>query len=159
MDDADELTADAQAAAATTFLTGLLDALELDGDVSTRTPEPDTVVVDITGNDLGILIGPRGETLQAIQDLTRTAVQKRSFSSTRLLVDVAGYREKRREALERFATQQADEVKESGQRRVLEPMNPADRKVIHDTVNGIDGVSTISEGEEPRRRVVIQPDS
>ena len=75
----------------------------------------------------------------------------------RLLVDVGGYRQARREALERFTRQIADEVKASGRARGLEPMSPADRKVVHDTVNDIDGVETTSEGEEPRRRVVIIP--
>jgi len=71
---------------------------------------------------------------------------------------VAGYRQARREALARFTRQVADQVKESGQARALEPMHPADRKIVHDTVNEIDGVATTSEGEEPRRRVVIVPD-
>jgi spoIIIJ-associated protein len=77
----------------------------------------------------------------------------------RLFVDVAGYRQRRREALERFTQSLAEEVKTSGARKLLEPMSAADRKVVHDTANGIDGVRTISEGEDPRRRVVILPDN
>ena len=76
----------------------------------------------------------------------------------RVRLDVAGYRQRRREALERFTRSVADEVKESGVQKVLEPMAPADRKVVHDTVNEIDGVRTVSEGEEPRRRVVVVPE-
>ena len=80
--------------------------------------------------------------------------RKTGGSNGRLLVDIAGYRAKRRVALERFTREQADKVLASGRRLVLEPMTPADRKVIHDTVNEIAGVGTTSEGEEPRRRVV-----
>ena len=78
---------------------------------------------------------------------------------TRVHVDVGGYRQRRREALERFARQVADDVLRSGQRKVLEPMNRADRKVVHDTVSEIEGVSTHSEGEDPFRRIVIVPSS
>ena len=80
-----------------------------------------------------------------------------SGRSARLRVDVGGYRERRREALAAFARQVADEVRETSLERALEPMNPPDRKVVHDTVAEIDGVETGSEGEEPRRRVVIRP--
>ena len=77
----------------------------------------------------------------------------------RVRLDVSGYRQRRREALERFATTVAEDVKATGTQRALEPMNAADRKVVHDTVNEIDGVSTVSEGEDQRRRVVIIPDA
>jgi spoIIIJ-associated protein len=104
------------------------------------------------------LIGPKGQTLSALQELTRTVVQRKlGARSGRLLVDVAEYRRTRRAALERFATEVAGKVKEAGVSTALEPMAPADRKVVHDTVNAIDGVSTTSEGEEPHRRVVIVP--
>jgi spoIIIJ-associated protein len=90
--------------------------------------------------------------------LTRTVVQRKtSASNGRLLVDVGGYRQKRKAALERFAQQLAAEVSATGTRKVLEPMNAADRKVVHDAVSDIDGVATASEGEEPYRRVVILP--
>ena len=114
----------------------------------------------MTGDDLGLLIGPKGQTLIAIQELTRTVVQRTlGARSGRLLVDVAGYRKARRGALERFATGVAAKVKEAGVPTALEAMNPADRKVVHDTVNAIEGVTTTSEGEEPNRRVVIMPDT
>ena len=116
-------------------------------------------MLPVTGSDLGLLIGPKGQTLTAIQDLTRTVVQRKlGARSGRLLVDVAEYRKARRAALERFATGVAGKVKEAGVATALEAMNPADRKVVHDTVNGIDGVTTTSEGEEPHRRVVIMPE-
>jgi spoIIIJ-associated protein len=88
-------------------------------------------------------------------------VVQRQASGThhgRVRLDVSGYRQRRREALERFATQVAEDVRSSGVQRALEPMNAADRKVVHDTVNEIDGVATASEGEDQRRRVVILPD-
>ena len=148
-----------QAESARTFLLGLVEQFGMQGDVQIAEVDEDTVELQVTGSDLGLLIGPKGQTLQAIQELTRTAVQRHAGgASGRLLVDVAGYRQKRRAALEAFTRQQVQRVQASGTRLVLEPMSPADRKVVHDTVNGIDGVQTTSEGEEPRRRVVIMPD-
>ena len=147
-----------QGEVAATFLRGLLDEFGADADVAMRSIDEDTIELAVTGGDLGLLIGPKGTTLTAIQDLTRTVVQRRTGARNgRLLVDVSGYRQKRREALERFTRQVAEEVLASGTRRALEPMHPGDRKVVHDTANTIDGVTTTSEGEEPRRRVVILP--
>lgn len=95
-----------------------------------------------------------------MQDLARVAAQRRlGDHDTRLRVDVGGYRERRREALGRFAVQMADEVKASGVARVLEPMSSADRKIIHDTLSGVEGIETRSEGDDPQRRVVIEPAS
>jgi spoIIIJ-associated protein len=149
-----------EAEAAEEFLIGLLDALDADATVSSRIIEEETIEVSVTGGDLGLLIGPKGQTLAAVQELTRTVVQRRlGGRHGRLLVDVAEYRRKRRAALERFTTQVATQVRDSGVATVLEPMTPADRKVVHDTVNGIEGVSTTSEGEEPYRRVAIAPDA
>jgi len=143
------------------FLQGLVSAFGVTGTVSrTLLDDGDTIELAVSGDDVGMLIGPRGATLAAIQELTRTVAQRRVVEGhPRLVVDVAGYRKDRREALERFTREVAAQVVASGVVRVLEPMPPADRKVVHDTVNTIDGVSTSSEGEEPRRRVVIQPDA
>jgi len=147
-----------EAAAASSFLEGLLAAFDLDGALNSEELDEETVEVSVNGGDLGLLIGPKGQTLTAIQELTRTVVQRKlGARSGRLLVDVADYRKTRRAALERFATDLASKVKEAGVPTALEPMSPADRKVVHDTVNAIDGVSTTSEGEEPHRRVVIMP--
>ena len=148
-----------QAEVAATFLSGLVDAAGASsGTVEVREIDENTVEVAVVGDQLGLLIGPNGATLAAVQDLTRTAVQRSTGSRNgRIMVDIGGYREKRRAALERFTRQIAAQVVESGQRRILEPMQAADRKVVHDTVNTIDGVVTVSEGEEPRRRVVIDP--
>lgn len=148
-----------QAEAAETFLVGLLEELEADGTVRVREIDEETVEVGVTGEDLGHLIGPKGATLQALQDVTRVVVQRRTGARNgRLVVDVSGYRQKRREALSRFTQELVATVQETGERRVLEPMHPADRKVVHDTVNTLRGVRTMSEGEDPRRRVVILPE-
>ena len=143
------------------FLSGLITAFGVRGSVSRNVlDDGDTLELAIEGDDVGMLIGPRGATLSAIQELTRTVAQRRAAEGQpRIVVDVAGYRKDRREALERFTRDVAAQVVATGVVRVLEPMPPADRKVVHDTVNTIDGVSTTSEGEEPRRRVVIQPDA
>ena len=110
------------------------------------------------GENLGLLVGPRGTTLQAVQDLARVASQRRlGDHDTRLRVDIGGYRERRQEALGRFALQMADEVKQSGVARVLEPMSSADRKIIHDALCEVEGIVTRSEGDDPYRRVVIAP--
>lgn len=140
------------------FLVGLLSSFGVTGTVEVHPVDEDTVELAVTGDDLGLLIGPGGSTLTAVQEVTRTVVQRQTGGRNgRLLVDVAGYRQKRRAALERFTRTIADEVKASGQAKALEPMHAADRKIVHDTVNAIDGVTTTSEGEEPRRRVVIAP--
>ncbi|MEX2294088.1 MAG: RNA-binding cell elongation regulator Jag/EloR [Acidimicrobiales bacterium] len=143
------------------FLLDLLDAFGLDGDVAAMPAEEGAVELDVTGEDLGLLIGPKGQTLQAIQELSRSVLQRQQPGEThaRIRVDVGGYRQRRREALARFVSQIADEVKASGVQKALEPMSPPDRKVVHDTVNDIDGVHTVSEGEDARRRVVILPDA
>jgi spoIIIJ-associated protein len=153
-----DVSLDEQGSVARDFLSGLVRELNLDADIDIVHPDEDTVEVNLQGPDLGLLIGPKGTTLFALQDLTRTVVQRKtSASNGRLMVDVSGYRQKRKAALERFARQLAGEVTASGNRKVLEPMNAADRKVVHDAVSDIDGVATASEGEEPYRRVVILP--
>lgn len=147
-----------QAEVARAFLVGLVDRFGAQATVDVRPIDDETVELAILGDDLGLLIGPKGQTLGAVQELARTVVQRKTGGRNgRLLVDVGGYRQARRDALERFTRQVADEVKASGRARALEPMSPADRKTVHDTVNDIDGVATTSEGEEPRRRVVIEP--
>lgn len=156
-----ELTMTEQAAIAEEFLRGIVERMGLAAEVTTLDVDEETVEVRLRGDGLGILIGPGGKTLDAVQELARTAVQHRAGGARhgRLLVDVGGYRERRREVLARFTQQVAAEVKEAGTARSLEPMSPADRKVVHDTVNEIEGVTTTSEGEEPRRRVVLLPDA
>lgn len=143
---------------AESFLDGLLEVFGAPYTIVQRPLEEDLVELSVQGDGLGLLIGARGQTLSAVQELTRTVVQRRSRDrSGRIIIDIAGYRQARRAALERFAGEVAAQVISSGSPRVLEPMPPADRKVVHDAINAIDGVSTSSEGEEPRRRVVISP--
>ena len=154
----ESLTLDQQGEAAQQFLSGLIGEFGLEATVSYTKVDDETVQVAAVGDDLGLLVGPRGATLSAVQDLTRTFVQRQSENRTdRILVDVGGYREKRIGALRRFAEGIAEEVKNSGDERALEPMSPADRKVIHDAVNEIEGVGTRSDGLEPTRFVVIAP--
>ena len=155
--EAQDLDIEAQAEHAAQFAGSLVDAMGLKGTAKARV-EDDTVLVDIDGEGLGLLVGPGGKTLLAIEELVRAVVQHGlSGRSARLRVDVGGYRERRREALAAFARQVAEEVRASNAERALEPMTPPDRKVVHDAVAEIDGVETSSEGEEPRRRVVISP--
>ena len=139
------------------FMTGLVEAFGAEGTVE-LVEDGDDLEVRVHGKELGLLVGPRGTTLQAVQDIARVASQRRlGDHDTRLRVDVGGYRERRREALGKFAVQMADEVTTSGVSRVLEPMSSADRKVIHDTLAEVGGIATRSEGDDPYRRVVITP--
>ena len=139
------------------FVEGLLASMELEADVSTRLEE-ERAVIDVTGDDLGVLIGRRGQTLDALQEVTRTAVQRRLRSRVRLLVDVEGYRSRRRESLTEYARSMARRAMERGTEIELEPMNAYERKLVHDAVAEIDGASSYSEGEEPNRKVIVRGD-
>ncbi len=139
------------------FMTQLVSAFGLTG-TAELVEDGDDLEVRVHGRELGLLVGPRGTTLQAVQDLARVASQRRlGDHDTRLRIDVGGYRERRRLALGSFADQMAGEVKASGVARVLEPMSSADRKIIHDALSGTDGIATRSEGDDPNRRVIIAP--
>jgi spoIIIJ-associated protein len=119
----------------------------------------DEITVSVEGSALGVLVGPKGVTLHALEEVVRAAVQHHAGGhSARLHVDVGGYRERRRAALAEFARQVAAEVLESGEARSLEPMAAPDRKLVHDVIAEVEGVATFSEGEEPRRRVVVRPE-
>jgi spoIIIJ-associated protein len=158
VDDQPEMPVDDQIELAVDFTRGLIDAFGAKADVASRFEDEDTVLIDVTGDDLGLLVGPRGVTLAAIEELVRTVVQRHTGGhGVRVHVDVGGYRAKRREALSEFARRLADQVRDEGTEQVLEPMGAPDRKVVHDVVAEMDGVTTLSEGEEPRRRVVIRP--
>jgi spoIIIJ-associated protein len=155
---AEGMTLEEQGEIGRAFLAGLLSEYGMEGTVETRLLDEETVEIAAMGDDLGMLVGPRGSTLNALQDLTRAVVQRRCPSRTdRILVDVAGYRERRSAALKRFSVQIAEEVLESGQEKALEAMSPADRKAVHDAINEMSGVSTRSEGEDPNRYIVIAP--
>jgi spoIIIJ-associated protein len=142
----------------TEFLEGLLDSFDLEATVTSSVVSDGHTEFKISGTDLGVLIGPKALTLAAIQDLLRTIIHYGiPTDSGRILLDIAGYRERRRLALENFARQVAAQVTETGEVRSMEAMSPADRKIVHDAINGIDGVRSSSEGEEPNRRVVLLP--
>jgi spoIIIJ-associated protein len=161
-DMAEGMTLEEQGEIGRTFLAGLLAEYGVEATVESRLIDEETVEIAATGEDkdLGMLVGPRGSTLAALQDLTRAVVQRQCPSRTdRILVDVAGYRERRSAALKRFSVQIAEEVISSGQEKALESMSPADRKAVHDAINDMDGVVTRSEGEDPNRHVVIAPAS
>ncbi len=157
VDEQTDVAIEDQAASAVDFVKGLLEAFGATGAVASMIDD-DFIHVDVEGPDLGLLVGPKGATLASVEELTRTVVQRRTGGhGARINVDVAGYRAKRREALAAFTRSLVEKVRESGKELALEPMGAADRKVVHDTVAEIEGFSTISEGEEPRRRVVILP--
>ncbi len=155
----EEVALSEQSVIAEEFLAGLLETAGVAATIEVKIEEEDELIfLNVAGSSLGHFIGPKGATLHAVQDLTRTVVQRKTGARNgRIVVDISAYREKRKEALERFTRQVAAEVMASGEAKSLEPMSPPDRKIVHDAINTIDGVSTTSEGEEPRRRVVIRP--
>ena len=153
-----DISVDEQVEQAVDFTRGLVEAFGAKAEVASNLEDEDTVLVDVTGDNLGLLVGPRGATLAAIEELVRTVVQRQTGGhGVRVHVDVGGYRAKRREALAEFARQLAERVRDDDAEQALEPMSASDRKVVHDVVAEMEGVTTISEGEEPRRRVVIRP--
>jgi spoIIIJ-associated protein len=139
------------------YVEGLLDLADLDGDIDMDV-EGDRAVVSVVGATLDELVGPRGEVLEALQELTRLAVHRQTGARTRIMLDVGGYRKRRKEELTETGLAAADEVKRTGQPKKLAPMNPFERKVVHDAVAAA-GLSSESEGEEPARRVVVLPAS
>lgn len=147
-----------QATTVEAFVRGVVDRFGFaDAATSVRIDE-EHIYVDVTGSDLGLLIGPRGRTLEALQELTRTVSQRSSEDpGVRVTVDVAGFRARRVAALEAFVRRLAEEVMANGEAQELEPMSAADRKVVHDTVNEIEGVESASAGTDPERYVVIRP--
>ncbi len=149
---------DAVAVSGTRFIEGLLEAADLQATVTSRLIDAQTLELEVTGDSLGVLVGPKGQTLLAFQELVRTYVHHDTGGrSGRLMLDIAGYRQKRRIALEAFTRQVVESVLDSGERRAMEPMNAVDRKVVHDTANSIAGLQSISEGEDPYRYVVLLP--
>lgn len=147
-----------QATVAQSFLAGILNEIGLEGTVAVEGIDGETINISVTGTELGLLIGPRGTVLSAVQDMTRTVVQRNSGGrSGRIVVDIDGYREKRRAALEAFAIKLAEEVRTTGVVKVFEAMSSSDRKIVHDIVGEMSGVKTRSEGYEPRRYVVVEP--
>jgi spoIIIJ-associated protein len=143
------------AAVAEEFIKGLLTSMGLEAEVVSEI-EGESAFIDVTGEGLGLLIGRRGQTLDALQEVARTAVQRRLRSRIRLLVDVEGYRARRRKSLAEYAQQMAARAKERGTEIELEPMTAYERKIVHDAVAEIEGASSFSEGAEPYRKVVVR---
>ncbi|MFC0864449.1 protein jag [Sphaerimonospora cavernae] len=137
------------------YLEGLLDIADMDGDIDMDV-EGDRAMVSIVGVKGTELVGPDGEVLEALQELTRLAVHRHTGERSRLMLDVGGFRERRRAELTKIGKAVAGDVKRSGQPKALEPMTPFERKVVHDAVAAA-GLRSESEGEEPNRFVVVLP--
>ncbi|GAO07241.1 single-stranded DNA-binding protein [Streptomyces lydicamycinicus] len=141
------------------YLEGLLDIADLDGDIDMDV-EADraavSIISDSTSRDLQKLVGRDGEVLEALQELTRLAVHRETGDRSRLMLDIAGFRARKREELSELGAKAAEEAKGTGQPVKLDPMTPFERKVVHDAVAAA-GLRSESEGEEPQRRVVVLP--
>jgi spoIIIJ-associated protein len=153
---ADEADLFRQSEIAADYVEGLLDVLDYDGDID-ELVSGGRPVVEVVGGRLQSLVGQRGATLEALQELTRLAVFRQTGSPSRLLLDVGGYRSTRRKELAAVARNAVEKVKEYGEPVRLEPMSAFERKCVHDVVNAIDGVQSESEGVEPQRRIVVRP--
>ena len=140
------------------YLERLLDIADVDGDLDMDvegTGSSSRAVVAIVGEGLDALIGPHGQTLEALQELTRLAVVQQTGVRSRLMLDIGGYRARRKVELTEIGNRAAQRVLDEGQPVKLAPMTPFERKVVHDAVAAIDGVESESEGVEPERRVVV----
>ena len=153
-DDRPSMTLEEQATVTREFLEGLVSAFGLEGTVTTRI-EDDVIVADVEGDQTEAMVGVRGTVRSAIHELTRTVLQRYSQDTARLRLDIAGYAERRRKALSIYAEQLIEQLTAEGGEIMLEPMSPADRKVIHDVAGEHPGVTSYSEGEPPRRYVVL----
>ena len=140
------------------YLERLLDILDVDGDIDLDV-EGDRASVAVVGGQLKTLIGPDGATLEALQELTRLAVAQSTGVRSRLMLDIGGFRAKRRSDLTSLASAAAERVADSRQPERLAAMNPFERKVVHDVIAAAPGVRSESDGEEPNRRVVVLPDA
>jgi spoIIIJ-associated protein len=138
------------------YVEGLLDVLDYDGDID-ELIHAGRPVVEVVGGRLQSLVGQRGATLEALQELTRLAVFRQTGTPSRLLLDVGGYRANRRKELAAVAKNAAEKVKEHGEAIKLEPMSAFERKCVHDVINALPGVESESEGVEPARRIVVRP--
>ena len=153
--EADPADLEQESEIAADYVEGLLDVADLDGDIDMDV-EGDRALVSVVGATLQELIGPRGEVLEALQELTRLAVHRQTGTRTRIMLDVGGYRARRRAELTELGEDAADEVRSSGVPQRLDAMTPFERKVVHDAVAAA-GLRSESEGEEPNRRVVVFP--
>jgi spoIIIJ-associated protein len=138
------------------YIEGLLDVADLDGDIDMDV-EGSRALVSVVGASLDQLVGSRGEVLEALQELTRLAVHRETGVRSRLMVDIDGWRTRRRDELAELGRRTAEQVRDTGEQAKLAPMTPFERKAVHDAVSDVEGVRTESEGEEPNRRIVIMP--
>jgi len=145
-----------QSEIAADYVEGLLDILDYDGDIDEMV-SAGRPVVEVVGGRLQALVGQRGATLEALQELTRLAVFRQTGTPSRLLLDVGGYRATRRKELAAVAKNAVEKVKEHGEPVRLEPMSAFERKCVHDVVNAMSGVESESEGVEPNRRIIVRP--
>lgn len=152
--DEDENPLETEAEIAADYLEELLDIADLDGDIDTYIDGNRAHVSIVSGSET--LVGPDGQVLDALQELARLAVMTETGDRSRLMLDVAGYRDRRRQQLITIATDAVEEVKSGSASVALAPMNPFERKIVHDAVAAA-GLTSASEGEEPKRRVVVQP--
>jgi spoIIIJ-associated protein len=137
------------------YVEGLLDIGDLDGDIDMDV-EGERAMVAVVGAALDELVGKRGEVLEALQELTRLAVHRKTGNRTRLMLDIGGYRERRRAELTKLGEDVAAEVARTGEPKPLAPMTPFERKIVHDAI-AVAGLRSESEGEEPGRYVVVFP--
>ncbi len=144
-----------QSEVAADYIEGLLDILDYDGDID-ELVSAGRPMVEVVGGRLQPLVGQRGATLEALQELTRLAIFRATGSPSRLLLDIGGYRAARRKELAAVARNAVEKVKEHGDDVRLEPMSAFERKCVHDVVNAISGVQSESEGVEPNRRIVVR---
>jgi spoIIIJ-associated protein len=154
-DEEDEDTLEEEGEIAADYIEGLLDIADLDGDIDMDV-EGDRAVVSVVGATLDELVGDDGEVLEALQELTRLAVHRKTGSRARLMLDVGGFRAQRRTELAELGKSVSEEVARSGEPKKLRPMSPFERKIVHDAV-ALAGLRSESEGEEPNRRVVVFP--
>lgn len=136
------------------FLRGLVESFGLEGSVRVEI-EDDVIIATVEGEQTEALVGVRGSVLDAVHEITKTTLHRQFKDTARVRLDIAGYAERRRQALSIYAGQLIEQVMSEGGEIMLEPMSAADRKVIHDSVAAVDGVRSYSEGEPPRRYVVI----
>jgi spoIIIJ-associated protein len=139
------------------YLERLLDLVDYDGDIDLDVEAGRAMVSIDGGKDLVKLVGTRGVVLEALQELTRLAVQQQTGARSRLMLDIAQWRSSRRHDLSKLARSAAERVRDGGEQVRLEPMTPFERKIVHDAVAEVDGVQSESEGEEPQRCVVVFP--
>ena len=154
-DDDDLSSLEEEGEIAADYIEGLLDIADLDGDIDMDV-EGDRAVVSVVGATLDELVGDDGEVLEALQELTRLAVHRRTGSRARLMLDVGGFRAQRRTELAELGRSVAEEVAKTGEPKKLRAMSPFERKIVHDAV-ALAGLRSESEGEEPNRRVVVFP--